>query len=70
MKITQTAICEWFDISRQAHNQMKLGHLLRRAEEALIMIEVRRIRESHPRMGTRKRWSCQGVVIFPTCCSP
>jgi len=54
MKITQTAICEWFDISRQAHNQMKLRHLLRRAEEALIMIEVRRIRESHPRMGTRK----------------
>lgn len=54
MKITQTAICGWFGVSRQAHDQMKLRRLLRHAEEALIMKEVVRIRESHPRMGTRK----------------
>ena len=54
MKITQTAICEWFAISRQAHNQMKLRRLVRTAEEMLILKEVRRIRQSHPRMGTRK----------------
>lgn len=54
MKMTQAAICEWFDISRQAHNQMKLRRLLRTSEEVLILKEVRRIRESHPRMGTRK----------------
>lgn len=54
MKITQTAICDWFDISRQAHNQMKVRHLIRTAEQALILQEVRRIRATHPRMGTRK----------------
>ena len=52
--VTQTAICEWFGISRQAHHQMKLRGLVRMAAEALILQEVRRIRASHPRMGTRK----------------
>lgn len=52
--VTQTAICNWFGISRQAHQQMKLRGLVRTAEEALILQEVRRIRASHPRMGTRK----------------
>ena len=54
MKITQTAICGWFDISRQAHHQMKLRQLIQAAEEALILKEVQHIRTSHPRMGTRK----------------
>lgn len=54
MKLTQTAICDWFGLSRQAHNQMKLRRLVRAAEEALIMQEVRRLRAAHPRMGTRK----------------
>jgi len=54
MKLTQTAICGWFGISRQAHHQMKLRHLVRAAREALILKEVQLIRTSHPRLGTRK----------------
>ncbi len=36
MKITQVAICEWFESSRRAHNQMKLRHLVRSEEEAIL----------------------------------
>jgi transposase InsO family protein len=52
--LTMTMICQWYDISRQAHYQQKQRDQQRQEEEAQILDIVRQWRRHHPRMGVRK----------------
>lgn len=53
-----TAICGWFGISRQAHNQMKQRQIIQEEINAQIIGMVQAIRVRHPRMGCRKLLTC------------
>lgn len=50
-------LCGWFGITRQAYYQQNQEIIHRTIEEELIIQEVRKIRERHPRMGGRKLYS-------------
>lgn len=64
MKITLTALCGWYGISRQAHYQMKRRQEQQRAEEAVVLALVQDLRRRHKRMGTRKLLNeLQGAMI-------
>ncbi len=52
--LTKTAICDWYGISRQAHNQMKLRRLRRALLEALVLSRILEIRQELPKVGVRK----------------
>lgn len=52
--LTKTAICGWFDVTYQAHNQMKLRQLRRALLEALVVGRVLEIRRELPKVGVRK----------------
>jgi len=52
--LTKTAICGWFSITYQAHNQMKLRQLRRALLEALVVSRVLEIRQELPKVGVRK----------------
>jgi len=47
-------LCGWFGITRQAYYQNNWEGISTTLEEDLIIQRVKQIRESHPRMGTRK----------------
>lgn len=51
-----TAIYEWLDISRQGYYQHRLRQASRQGLEEVVCQQVRRVRQRHPRMGTRKLW--------------
>ena len=53
-----TAICGWFGVSRQAHNQMKRRQMKQQQVKAQIIKMVQAIRAKHPRMGCRKLLVC------------
>ncbi|MEY2903057.1 MAG: hypothetical protein RLY89_2163 [Bacteroidota bacterium] len=55
-------LCGWFGITRQAYYQQNQEIVHRTIEEELIIQEVRKIRERHPRMGGRKLYSL--LLIF------
>ena len=52
--ISLSRICSWFGITRQAYYKHKDRLINDALEEELIMQYVLKIRENHPRMGTRK----------------
>jgi len=52
--LSKTAICGWFGVSYQAHNQMKLRRLRRAMQEALVLNRVQEIRQELPKVGGRK----------------
>lgn len=47
-------ICSWYDISPQAHYQMKRRQLERQTVDEQVIAMVKRVRQKHKRMGTRK----------------
>lgn len=49
-------LCEWYEISRQAHYQKRQRLCQRAKEEKVIIKKVQTIRQKHRRMGTRKLW--------------
>ena len=64
-RYTLQEICTLFGISRQAHYQALRREEQRLAQEALVLAEVRAIRQRHPHMGGRKIWHLlheQGVL--------
>ena len=60
--IAMATLCGWFGITRQAYYQQNQEDIQSTIEEALIIQEVRKIREKHPRMGGRK---CCSVSTSP-----
>ena len=52
--ISNVAILQHFEISRQAHHQQLRKLRQREGEEAVTLELVRAVRHYHPRMGTRK----------------
>lgn len=48
------AICDWFGITTQAHYQMKKRQTSKQAAHAQVVEMVKRIRQKHKRIGTRK----------------
>jgi transposase InsO family protein len=48
------ALCEWFDVTPQAHYQMKRRRIEQQAVDEQILELVRRERQKHKRMGARK----------------
>ncbi len=52
--LTKTAICDWYGLSCQAHNQMKLRRSRRALLEALVLSRVQEIRQELPKVGVRK----------------
>ena len=47
-------LCSWFGITRQAYYQNSWKAINTTIEEELILQQVKQIRVSHPRLGTRK----------------
>jgi transposase InsO family protein len=47
-------LCQWFDISRQAYYQHEWNLSEDIFQRGLLLDEITRIRQRHPRMGTRK----------------
>jgi len=52
--IAMAKLCGWFGITRQAYYQQNQEDIQSTIEEELVIQEVRKIREKHPRMGGRK----------------
>ena len=48
------SMCEWYEISRQAHYQQKRREQKRQAKAKVVVEMVQEIRQRHPRMGGRK----------------
>ena len=48
------AICDYYHLSRQAHDQMLERQAKRQQADGLILERVRQIRRQHPRLGARK----------------
>lgn len=47
-------LCSWFGITRQAYYQNSWTAIETTIEEELMLQQVKQIRQSHPRLGTRK----------------
>lgn len=47
-------VYSWVGVTRQAAYQHRLRHAKGQAEEEAIVLQVLKIRQHHPRMGTRK----------------
>lgn len=54
--LSKQAFLQYFNISRQAHQQQICALRRRAGEEAVILEMVHAIRYHHPRMGIRKLW--------------
>src|SRR5262245_17789290 len=53
-RISLARICGWFGITRQAYYQNNREGISTTLREDLIIHQVKSIRKSHPRIGTRK----------------
>ena len=68
--MTMDQLCEWYQISRQAHYQMKRRQQQRQQQEEVVLALVRHKRQPHKRMGGRKLfhqlqpiWASQGIQL-------
>lgn len=52
--IALAKLCSWFGITRQAYYQNSWKAIDTSVEEELVIQQIREIRKSHRRMGTRK----------------
>ena len=57
-------LCGWFGITRQSYYQNSWRAIDTSIEEELVLAEVRKIREKHKRIGTRKLYDrLQGFML-------
>lgn len=56
-------LCSWFGVSRQAFYKEKKRVCKEALEHDIILQEIHRIRESHPRLGGRKLFFRMGVFL-------
>lgn len=56
-RIAFATLCGWFGISRQAYYQNNWETITSAKVDEMILLQVRQIRKSHPRIGTRKLYN-------------